>query len=508
MQLYRWQSECLERWMEQGGAGIVNVVTGAGKTMLALAAIGRLREAHPGLRVRIVVPTIPLARQWETALRHSAPSEEYRPGFFGGGIRDDPERSVMLYIINSARDALAAHIRRDLALRRHVLLICDECHHCQSPRNRRIFDFLTPEVRQSGLYHCLGLSATPFGTENDALLRECLGPELYRYGFDDAGRDGVISPFALCEVSAPFLPEELDAYRTLSVELGVLAGKLRRSEPRLRGLEGAAFLKEVRVMAGRAGMDPEEPAAAFLLKAFERKEVSNLAEARLRCAMALLERLSPADRVLLFCERIAQVRQLAALVRPRWGNICGVYHSELGAEAKARNLREFREGRTRLLACCRCLDEGIDVPDANIGIVLSCAAAERQRIQRLGRLIRRAPDKDAACLYYIYIRESSDDAAYLPGLEGCEIFSLRYYPAEDCFSNGLYEYAAGALLERAKAKGFDSRQTEELRRCLDEGLARADCLLPADALAERLRLARGVHARNYWRTMSALRGLL
>ena len=82
-------------------------------------------------------------------------------------------------------------------------------------------------------------------------------------------------------------------------------------------------------------------------------------------------------------------------------------------DARERVLDEFRKGSIRVLISCRCLDEGIDVPDANIGIVLSSSAVERQRIQRLGRVVRRSPGKDTACLYYIYIRESSDDAAYL-----------------------------------------------------------------------------------------------
>ena len=411
----------------------------------------------------------------------------------------------MLYIINSARDSLAVHLRRELALGRHILLICDECHHCQSPRNRRIFDFLTPQVRQSGLYHCLGLSATPFGAEEkDEVLTWALGREIYRYGFDDAGEEGVISPFTLCEVSAPFLPEEREAYGDLSYELSVLAARLRESVPRLAKLEGAAFFKEVRAMASRAEMDPEDPAAAFLLKAYQRKQLSNLAATRIGCALALLERLPLSDRVLIFCERIEQVLETAAAIRRRWGNVCGVYHSKLTAEARARNMGDFREGRTRILVCCRCLDEGIDVPDANIGIVLSCAAAERQRIQRLGRLIRVSPEKDAACLYYIYIQESNDDAAYLSGLERCEVFSLRYYPAEDTFSNDLYEYAARALIERAKEKEFTAEQLAELRRCLLEGLSRADCLLPAPTLERKRRKARSVHERNYWRAMAAV----
>ena len=153
--LYKWQKDCLRKWEASHRRGIAHVVTGAGKTILAVAAIESVRGLFPDLMVRIVVPTIPLARQWETTLRHHMGAEEWRPGLYGAGRRDDPERHVMIYIINSARDSLAGHIRRDLALNRHALLICDECHHYQSKENRKIFGFRRDP--ESNLYFSLGL---------------------------------------------------------------------------------------------------------------------------------------------------------------------------------------------------------------------------------------------------------------------------------------------------------------------------------------------------------------
>ena len=61
MQLYDWQKKCLHAWEKNGRTGIVRVVTGAGKTVLALEAIRRMREQFPDTSVKIVVPTIPLA---------------------------------------------------------------------------------------------------------------------------------------------------------------------------------------------------------------------------------------------------------------------------------------------------------------------------------------------------------------------------------------------------------------------------------------------------------------
>ena len=531
--LYRWQKDCLLEWEKNHRRGIMHVVTGAGKTVLALAAIEQARGLFPELMVRIVVPTIPLARQWETSLRHSMKSEEWRPGLYGAGRRDDPDRHVMIYIINSARDSLSKHIKRDLALKRHVLLICDECHHYQSRENRKIFSFRTqipvegtspaaspaetqiPEQNQppgrigdriddSSLYMSLGLSATPLGTANDAVLLSGIGPVIYEYGFDEAVTEGVISPFTVCEVSASFYAEEGAQYALLTDRIRRTLAMLYAAHPKLKELKEKAFLKTVSRIATEADMDPDEPAAAFLILTYQRKEVSNLARARLACCLSILQKLREDDRVLIFCERISQAEEMTGQIRREFGNICGIYHSQLSAEARKRTLTEFRENRTRILVSCRCLDEGIDVPDANIGIVMSSTAVERQRIQRLGRVIRRTDNKQAACLYYIYIRESTDDAAYLPSLEECDTFSLRYYPAEKVFANDLYEYAAAQILASARHRRYDKKQTEELRRCMEEGLARADYLLPEAAQESNRQLAKDRHSRNYWAVMKRI----
>ncbi len=501
MELYKWQRECLKKWEENRYRGIVNVVTGGGKTVLALSAMKQLRERFPETRVRIVVPTIPLANQWKKSLLHLADSEALRPGFFGGGARDDPDRPVMIYVINSARDSLANHMRRDLALNRHVLLICDECHRYTSKENRKIFGFLDYGIQEGSLYCSLGLSATPYGTGNDNVLYRSLGQEIFRYDADAAVQDGVVSPFMVGEVSASFLSEEMKAYAELSDKIAKALGILLESQKYLKEMDRAAFIKAVTKQAQAAEMDPSDPAAAFLMLTYQRKEISVLAKARICCGIAMIRNLRETDRILVFCERIRQAEEMAAMIRREFGRICGIYHSEMTKEARQRILQEFKENQFRILVSCRCLDEGIDVPDANIGIVLSSSAVERQRIQRLGRVIRRAENKSAACLYYIYVRESTDDAAYLRGLEQYESFSLRYYPAEDVFSNDLYEYVAGGLLTKAVQRGYSPKQLSELRSCVAEGVFRADYLLAEKEQEARIRNAGTVHERNYWNVM-------
>ncbi len=506
MKLYVWQQECLQAWEAHQFRGIAHVVTGAGKTFLALNAMDFYLACYPEARIRIVVPTIPLARQWQLALLHHEKNPELRPGFFGGGVRDDSDRRVMIYIINSARDALASHIRRDFSLGYHTLLICDECHHYQSPQNRHIFDFMDALASFEEQYASLGLSATPFGSAHDDVLTHALGPEIYRYDVNAAARDKIISPFTVCETSVSFLPSELKEYRQLSFDLMILLKKLLKAYPELKLLSPSAFMREVNRIAKAAHMDPDHIAVAFLLKTWKRKEISVLARARILCCLSLIDSLPEKERILIFCERISQAEEMAQALRRKFGNHCGIYHSEMTREARQRNMADFRENRIRILVSCRCLDEGIDVPDASVGIVLSGAAVTRQRVQRLGRILRRSDEKEAASLYYLYIQESSEDSTFLPGLNSGESFTLHYSSQDAVFENDLYVYAASELLERSKAKGYSPLQLKELRSCLMEGLCRPDCLLPMEQIERHIKAAKSTHERNYWKAMRKLSG--
>lgn len=504
MKLYRWQEECLRAWEDQGYRGIAHVVTGAGKTVLALSAMDAFLKKHPDGCVRIVVPTIPLAQQWETAITHHMRDAARRPGFFWGSSRDDSLTPILIYVINSAREALSRHVRRSFSLGQHVLLICDECHHYQSPQNRRIFDFVDSSYARTPQYACLGLSATPFGGGEDEVLIHGLGPVIYRYDFQAASRDGIISPFCVCETAVSFLPAEKDRYDELSREIFLCLQKIWKAHPDWKALSPAAFRKAVARVARAAKMDPANPCAAYLLKSFERKAVVNLAESRLRCCLSLVKRLPETSRILIFCERIEQAEEMVRLLRFNHAGRCALYHSKMAREARIRNMTEFREGAARILVSCRCLDEGVDVPDANIGIVLSGASVSRQRIQRMGRILRRAEGKAAACLYYLYIRESTEDAAFLPGLLQSQTRGLRYLSQENAFSSELYEYASQQVLSEGQKAAFTPGELKELRRCLLEGLPRTDYLLSTQALRQLRHTAATRHEKNYWLAMEKL----
>lgn len=508
MHLYAWQKECIRAWRDNDFHGIVNVVTGAGKTIMALYG-ARLLEKHlqsaspaASLRVKVVVPTFPLAAQWEAAMMKYLPgcgAFHPRPGFHCGERKDNPGRRYMIYVINSARYALARHILADIRAGFHVLLIADECHHYASPENQKIFDFLRAGVDLQNRYHCLGLSATPLTDGGSAVLTSALGGEIYQYGFSRAARERNICDFAIFQIAMSFSCEEMEEYRELSERLSVTRSRLLQRYPYLKTLERQAFFTAVRRIAGEDKNRLSSYANVFLNLSYRRQAVSHMASSRIACAVSLAGRLHPREQILIFGERIGQAEAVYQALLMKYPNRVGCYHSRMTAQAKKNVLGRFRDGELRILVCCRALDEGIDAPGAGVGIVLSCTAVNRQRIQRLGRILRRREGKDFASLYYFYISESTDNSVFLPDqAERFTLCDLSYLDQEDVFIHPAYEKAAKAVLRDAYGTYTDERQIRETRRCLSLGLVRSDWLMSAAACEERIRRAEDREEKNYW----------
>lgn len=166
-------------------------------------------------------------------------------------------------------------------------------------------------------------------------------------------------------------------------------------------------------------------------------------------------------------------------------------------------------GEIYILIACKAIDEGVDIPDVSVGIVLSGTASKRQRVQRLGRIIRKKEGKDRAFLYYLHIEDTSEDSCFLPEIKESRAFEMKYLPGRHSFSHPSYDAVAAALIEDVKNAGMDGARVREVERCLDMGQVRADWLLEREKIEERVRDAGDVRERNYWvcmKRMGSLRG--
>lgn len=518
IELYRWQRECLDVWEANGRTGIINVITGAGKTVFAMAGIQNVfnmmsrlgdepipYESVP-LQVMIVVPTVPLATQWGSVLRRWFPQLTRGVnslGFYYGAQKSKSECRFMVYVINSARYALARHAHQAIEQGKRVLLIADECHHYASPENRKIFDFITMLPDRRNCLYTMGLSATPQNINYEAVLVPALGPQIFEYSFKEALRDNRITPFALLQIAVTFTAEENAQYQDYSNRILRLWTNLVQVYPEMKGMDFPRIQQFLYGIIDRKE-DRWEEADTYLRLLFLRAGITRTAKARISCAIDLSRRLPGNVRILVFCERIEQADKVYEAFRVDFGKAVNRYHSRMDKTERQRVLNAFKDGEIRILISCRALDEGLDVPDASIGIVLASTSTARQRIQRLGRILRKSEEKPLAALYYIYVRGSGDLTQYLPESGPAQITNLRYLLDENTYIHEKYETLAVLVLDDRIAAGATEEQVTEIRQCIDEGLLLSDWMMKPSEYAPIIAGAKGKHARNYWLVMKKI----
>jgi superfamily II DNA or RNA helicase len=240
------------------------------------------------------------------------------------------------------------------------MLVVDECHRAASPANSRA---LVPCAAS------LGLSATPERQYDDGFERHlvpALGPLIYEYNYRAALADGVVAPFELHNFEFKLSSGEEAEYNRLSRRIAQRASRLRDEDT-----------------PGITEIAPER-----LL--FARARIVQSAKLRVPSAVALVERFR--GRALVFHERIEGAEAISRLLDLR-GHRVATYHSRLSVSFRQRNLRLFKRGEIDVLVTCRALDEGLNVPDAETAIIASSTKSTRQRIQRLGRVLRATPGK-------------------------------------------------------------------------------------------------------------------
>ncbi|MGL5435349.1 MAG: DEAD/DEAH box helicase [Lachnospiraceae bacterium] len=507
IQLYPWQEECLSAWTSHDCRGIVNVITGAGKTVLAIAAVNHLRRSSPKpLRVKIVVPTTSLLSQWRDSLLEYSDSpaiSREEIGYYHGTRKDPVSRPYMIYMIHSARYCLARHILADLKNGYSVLLIADECHHYTSEENSKIFEFLPFVDKVPGHYYSLGLSATPRTQGYQSVLAPALGNEIYRYTFSDAAKRNAITPFALFQIALSFDPEERASYDDISDSITTVLMRLNKKCPSLKNLRNGQFFAALSTLTHSPEPVIANLARTALYLTYKRRSLICNAKDRLPCACKLIDILGPKTKIIIFGERTQQADQLYRYLGRLYPNQVGCCHSKIGNQARKNALERFHNGEIRILISCRALDEGFDVPAATVGIVLSSTSGERQRIQRLGRVIRNHKGKEIAGLYYLYLEKTVESPSFFTVHPKEVLFHNVFYSREEgCFSFPEYEDAATQLLNHLQKTISDKAALTEARKCLLQGMMRTDRLLGKvlgdDIWEQKIQAAKTIREKNYW----------
>jgi superfamily II DNA or RNA helicase len=516
-QLFLWQKECLDLWMHNQGKGIVNVVTGAGKTILALGAIAELEHVlssaqEPSLKIKIVVPKVFLANQWVQNLHEDLGVAKEDIGIYTGVRKDHPTRKYMIYVVNSARNTLSQHLLDDLEKGGSVLLIADECHHYSSPENSRIFDFISQlqTKKQVSHYYALGLSATPETVNYHEKLVPALGQEIFKYGFTEALNANIISSFAILNLKLKFTSDEELQYLDLSKQLTLALEIIIQKCPFLKGLNKQHFFASLEQLAQGFGADDVATLARTVLTlAVQRKDLVYRAESRLSCVKSLLIQLPRTATILIFNERIEVANAIYEELQLLFPGQVGCYHSDMDERARKSILRKYHDAQIRILVSCRALDEGLNVPATDIAIIASSTSSNRQRIQRLGRILRKSDKKQTALIYYLYIGSSNEEQDLLASVSSdlsgiIPILDLEYVQDSRTFIHPAYQVLADKVLDYTKKKVWSSEIITEINRNLERGKLSCDWWLSEQDCNLKIQNASSRSERNYWVSMQLM----
>jgi superfamily II DNA or RNA helicase len=380
-----WQKSALARWTESC-RGVVSVVTGGGKTIFAFMCMEAFRHKFTDGRVFILVPTITLLDQWYVSLQADFGVSDKDIACFSSEEKSASVARVNLMVINSARTVM-----KTMSSTQPRFLIVDECHRAGSPENAKALagDFAA----------ALGLSATPEREYDEGFQQHVvpvLGPVIFEYDYVQAAQDNVITPFDLINVEIEFLPHEKAEYDKLTRRAAILFQK--------------------------AKVDPTTDAK---LKLVLQKRAGVSAQARMRVPVAVrIVEQHRGVRTIIFHERVSSATSLYNILKSRNHSAC-IYHSKMAPNWRRDNLRLFRQGVFDVLVSCRALDEGMNVPETAVAIIASSTASHRQRIQRLGRVLRPAPGKDHATIYTLFATEQeknrlTNEESRLEGVAGVQ----------------------------------------------------------------------------------------
>lgn len=361
-----YQREAVAAWRAGGRRGVVVLPTGAGKSFVAELCIADADRA-----TLVVAPTLDLVGQWYDGLKAAFGGPI---GVLGGGVHEVHPITVATY------DSAWAHM--DRYGDRFGLLVFDEVHHLPGPSYAQAALLSLAPFR-------LGLTATferPDGNHQQVV--DLLGPVVYRREINELSGD-YLADYETQVVLVHLSAEERAAY---DEAYGTYRRFIDENGIRLGGPGGwSNFLRaSARSSEGRAAHQ------AWMRS----RRLMHGADAKLRFTADLLRRHAD-GRVLIFTNDNATVYEISRRLL-----VPAITHQTDLKERQAL-LASFGAGELPVLATSRVLNEGVDLPSADVAIVLSGTQTVREHVQRLGRILRKQEGK-RAILYELVVVDTTE----------------------------------------------------------------------------------------------------
>ncbi len=361
-----YQTESIEKWRENERCGVIVLPTGAGKTHVATMAIEMC-----GRQTLVVVPTLDLMNQWYDLLVSTFNAEI---GLMGGGFFEIGAITVTTYA--------SAFRHQERLGNQFGLIIFDECHHLPSEGYKYAAEFAIAPFR-------LGLSATPDRADGgEDLLDNLIGKTVYRLEAQQLAGE-FLADYTIEKVEVELSDEERKSYQA---ERQIYTD-FRRKMNLPYGQEGwrMFLIHSAKSEDGRRAM-----------KAYRNyKKIALGTESKIHVLQDLLTR-HKHDKVLIFTHENEMVYRISNDYL-----IPAITH-ETNVKERKFWLDAFNRGDVLALATSKVLNEGVNIPDASVAIILSGSGSSREHIQRLGRILRKKDDKQAI-LYEVVTRDTTEE---------------------------------------------------------------------------------------------------
>jgi superfamily II DNA or RNA helicase len=357
---YEWQQKALINWEKNKYKGIIKAATGSGKTFIGINAIRKL--LYP--KTIVCVPTLVLQEQWKQELI-KAGCDKNNIGLIGNGNMQTNKKYIVA-IINSLRNILLEC----------ELLIIDEIHHSFSEKNKKVFSINYDKF--------LGLSATPERADesHEEFIKDI--PIIYEYSLQDGINNQIISDYELINVPVS-IQEELNVkYKELSNII----------------TEGMNMYGSMNHLLN--AVKKYDRTAIKTLKAIQERKKLLLTNPDKYLKTIELIKQHKQQKIIVFCEFIESAEIILSMLEKSIDFPVFVYHSKLKKEERIKILNEYKENSNGVLITVRCLDEGMNIPEVEIGIIVGGSSVKRQMIQRLGRILRKINKEKKTILYQLY----------------------------------------------------------------------------------------------------------
>jgi superfamily II DNA or RNA helicase len=355
-----YQIEALNNWCRARSRGVLVLPTAAGKTFIALKAIQQLK-----VQTLIVVPTLDLIDQWRKRIKDCLNLET---GAVGGG------ESTLRMVTVTTYDS--AFIHAEQLGNRFMLLVFDEVHHLASPGYMQIAEMYIAPYR-------MGLTATYERTDQrHTLLSQLVGDPVYSVGVEELAGEH-LAPYTYEKISVRLTPQEQQIYEP---QMGIFRSFLQQRRISLRN--PADFQKFIMT----TGRDPK--AREALLARNKAVKVAVNSEAKLTVLAEQLE-IYRREKILIFTLHNDLVYRISLRF------LVPAITYQTSREERREILANFGNGKYPVVVTSQVLDEGVDVPDASVGLILGGTGSNREYVQRLGRVLRKKEDKLARLIEII-----------------------------------------------------------------------------------------------------------